>query len=233
MEISQVRNRNENKVCIGLEEKSTYAHECSMLVFNDIPALLPLSIRYVDEKLYVEYSPSGTVTLLEYFKDKRLDMSGLEELVDTLYKTQEQLRDYMLSGDGLILNPEYIFVETENNTLRFCYAPGIRESVEENIKPLLHFLLDHVDYTDQKAVALAYGLFQLKDCSGDIITAFKVYAQKESRRTQIKYDVAAENDWKASRCAEEPPSQKGFFYKLFHRKSKKDLILGESRQENI
>lgn len=51
MEIELIRNQNHNYACIRLTEEQLHAHERSMLLYNHVPCLLPLNMRYVDELL--------------------------------------------------------------------------------------------------------------------------------------------------------------------------------------
>ena len=226
MEITFADYNSEKQILIKVLEKEVMMHECGMIKNNDLAALLPVSFRFVDEWLCMDYNAGSRKTLAELYKDKHFDDEELSTLVNTLFKAQEELCEYLLSADGLLLEPDYIFVDGDIASLKFCYVTGKRGSVSENIRPLLHFFIDHVDYTNQKAVAIAYGLFQYKDNTGDLITSFKLYTEREVNKPVVKYDMVNEES-DSQMCAESKPGFKEFIYRLFHKKSKKELIVKE------
>lgn len=186
MGIEHVKNQDKYFVCIKVEEDELIFHERSMLIYNQIPGLLPVSIRYVDEMLHVEYRLLGQQSLSGYFLHRRFDEEQIIRLIHSLYEAGQSLVEYMLSPDGLILDPDYIFYEEETEDLRFCYQPGKREGVEKNVQPLLRFILDHVNFHDQNAVTLAYGLYHQDNPGGDILGSLNAYAKNRSEKATFK-----------------------------------------------
>lgn len=236
MEIEIVRNQNHNYACIKLTEGEAHVHECNMLSYNQLTCLLPLNMRYVDNLLQVEYDLCGMQSLSAFLMRQRLTQEQLQWLVNTLLETQEELLEYLLSPDGLVLEPDYVFVEPSNRKLRFCYQPGGRNHVEQNIQPFLQYILDHVDYTDQQAVTLAYALYHLENGTGNILGTMAAYVNKTAMQISGK-DVEDETEEALTRTAalEEPypariSNRSGLLYRLFHRESKRELLLEHAQE---
>lgn len=228
MGIELMRNQNRNYACIRLEEGQVHTHERSMLIYNRVPHLLPVNVRYVDEMLYAEYDVSGMQPLSGHFMHHRLTKEQIAWLIRSLYETQEVLLEYMLSPDGLILEPDYVFVDASDMSVRFCYQPGMRARIEENIQPLLQYMLDHVDYNDQEAVTLAYALYHLEDETGNIISTLEGYVEKTIHHAQMPSaaDTGPEEESVLKGiCPDMQKTQQGFFYRLLHRKSKRTVLL--------
>lgn len=228
MEIELIRNQNHNYACIRLTEEQLHAHERSMLLYNHVPCLLPLNMRYVDELLQVEYDTSGMQPLQVFFLYRRLTEKQIVWLIRELRKAQDELLEYMLSPDGLVLEPDYVFVDPSKMRIYFCYQPGMRAHVEENIPALLQYVLDHVDYTDQKAVALAYALYHLEDKTGNILCALEAFIKKtglhEEKSSSQEKGSGEMSVYKDERPDKQKP-QEGFLYRLLHRKGKRALLL--------
>lgn len=228
MEIELVRSQNRNYACIRMEENQIHAHERSMMNYNRVPCLLPVNIRYVDELLHVEYDFSGMQSLTELFMHQRLTQEQIIWLVKTLREAQDVLLEYMLSPDGLILEPDHVFVDASDMRISFCYQPGKRDHVEKNIQPLLRYILDHVDYTNQRAVELAYAIYHLEDDTGNILCTLDAFAGKTRSREQEAPAV----DSALRKAAgyqdggmDKRKTRQGFFDRLFRKKGSRELLL--------
>lgn len=207
-----------------MKEEQLYPHERSMILYNEVPCLLPVNIRYVDELVRVEYDISGMQPLSTAFSRQGLTKDWMTWLIEELVKAQNSLIEYMLSPDGMLLSPEYIFTDSQKSKLLVCYQPGEREHVEKNVQPLLQYILENVDYTDQTSVKLAYALYHVHDETGDIITTMKKCLNTENHELSSKGAYDLSSDKEIDRVAEERP-KKGIFYKLFNRDSKRELLL--------
>lgn len=228
MEIEFVRNQNRSSVCIRLTEERTCAYECSMLSYHQLPCLLPVNIRYVDEYLCVEYELSGMQPLSSFFQHHRFTEEQIEWLIGSLCEAQAVLLEYMLSPDGLLLEPAYVFIDPLSRHIRFCYQPGERASVEQNVRHVLQYILDHVDYTDQRAVTMAYALYHLEDETGNILGTLKAFIKRTGTYDE-EPSVADMDDEGSGLSGEEGMNvrkpRKGFFYRLFHRETKRGLLI--------
>jgi hypothetical protein len=233
MEIEIVRDQNHSYACICLGEEQVHVHECRMLLYNQVSCLLPVNMRYVDELVHVEYDLSGMQSLARTCEHRRFSAEQVCQLICKLREAEDILMEYMLTADGLILSPEYIFVGTERRELRFCYQMGERKGVEENVRALLQYILDHVDYTDQKAVTLAYALYHLEDGGGDILENMASYIKKaemEMKRVPVSEQDPEEKRFLENAFVQHSGNRQGFWNRLFHREGKRKLLLEQSEE---
>ncbi len=225
------RNQNKNYVSIRMKEEQLFEHEKSMLTYNEVPHFLPLSMRYVDELVHVEYDTGGLQQISSAFKRQSIDREWMVWLINGLLEIQDNLLEYMLSPDGMVLDPEYMFTDMEKEKLFICYVPGERGRVEKNIQPLLQYILENVDYNDQTSVRLAYALYHINDETGDIITTMKkCIGEGESRALAVRTFSPEGDGMSAEDVANSLTTKKGrgFFYRLFNRDSKKELLLSHA-----
>lgn len=225
MEIELVREQNGNYVRIRTEEGALHAHERGMLSYNRVPCILPVNMRYVDEMVYVEYALHGMKSLSEVFARRRMAREEIVRLVGALCSAQEALFEYMLSPDGLILEPAYVFMDAAENAVQFCYQPGARARAEENAQVLLRYILDHVDYHDQEAVALAYALYHQEDSGGNIFRTLKAYIEKTAVREKESPGEEALKEHPHEEHAYTQEECRSLIGRLLHRRNKRALLM--------
>lgn len=129
-------------------------YQICMLQENEIQGLLPLDVRYVDNVRNYYYDISGKVSLKSMHEKVKLTYEEIQNLIEALLYTLKNVRKYMLEGDGLLLEPEYIFYEQEQ--FFFCYLPQSGMLLTEEFHRLTEYFVREVDYQDEEGVRLAY-----------------------------------------------------------------------------
>ncbi len=231
MNIEIDRNQNRNYVSISMREEQIFSHEKSMLTYNEVPYFLPVSMRYVDEFVRVEYDTTGMQQISSAFLRQKVNREWMSWLVNGLLEIQSGLIEYMLSPDGMVLDPDFMFTDMERSKLFICYVPGERERVEKNIQPLLQYILENVDYNDQVSVKLAYALYHINDETGDIITTMKKCISDGEPRALAVRPAHPEDDGISVENGESGLTAKprrGFLHRLFNRDNKKELLLNHA-----
>ena len=60
----------------------------------------------------------------------------------------------------LILEPEYIYLDAERKSVRFCYLPGFHGEIQKQFQSLAEYILPKLDHEDGKAVMLGYNVYR-------------------------------------------------------------------------
>lgn len=136
------------------EEKEDYQAE--MLRENEIPGILKTDVRYVDNQMKYYYDISGKTSFKMVHKKVNLSFQDMKRLVDDLLLTIQNLQKYMLDGNSLLLEPEFIFCDKEN--FYFCYYPFNKRDAREEFHKLTEFFVREVNYKDEEGVRFAYTL---------------------------------------------------------------------------
>ncbi len=129
-------------------------YQVKMITENKVPGLLECQERMINGEGLLYYDISSRQTLAMLFEEKRIGIAGLRELFDQLTDLCERMQKYLLYGEGLVLNPEYVYLDPESRTYSFLYYPF--EESEMNLMPLLDFLIEHADSEDMRAVEAVY-----------------------------------------------------------------------------
>ena len=113
--------KNLNKTYLVLEgaEGETEDYQTVMLKENEIPGILPTDIHYLDNQMYYHYDISGKQTFMGMCDKGNLQCEDMKTLVLELVDVIQNLQKYMLDGNGILLEPEYIF--WEDGHFYFCY----------------------------------------------------------------------------------------------------------------
>lgn len=138
------------------KEKDEEDYQIAMLKENNIPGILETDVRYLDNQSRYYYDISGKTSLAMLCDKSHLGVMDMKGLVYGLMDTIEVLQKYMLDGNCILLEPEYIFYEGEK--VFFCYYPPYAKESKEEFHKLTEFFVREVNYKDEEGVRLAYTL---------------------------------------------------------------------------
>ena len=131
-------------------------YQLIMLKENEIPGILNIDIRYVDNQSQYYYDISGKTSFKTLHEKVNLTLDDMRQLVKDLLQAIQVLKTYMLDGKCLLLEPEYIYCE--NQSYYFCYYPPCKRDIREEFHKLTEFFVREVNYRDEEGVHFAYTL---------------------------------------------------------------------------
>lgn len=129
-----------------------------MLENNRIEGLLDFDINIINNEKTYEYNVSEMESLDSYCKREKLKNDRLSSVLDGVLQTIFRGREYMLSENDYILDPNLIFVDRGGKT-HIAYFSGYGKTLTEQLKTLSEFLMDKVDYHDDRAVLSVYSMY--------------------------------------------------------------------------
>lgn len=138
------------------EEGDKEDYQIVMLKENDIPGILKMDVRYVDNQSQYYYDISGKTSFKMLHEKINLSLHDMKCLVNDLLQAIQTLKKYMLDGNCILLDSEYIFRELE--TYYFCYYPNNQKDIRQEFHKLTEFFVREVDYKDEEGVHFAYTL---------------------------------------------------------------------------
>lgn len=159
MKISYVREMRKNYL-VAEGEKEVRGYEARMLAANPIQGLLEMKVRYTDGKSAYYYDITSRQPLGRLLESRPITVGEICGLLRELYGTLKRMEEYFLGDGGILLEPEYIYLDPETFHPGLCFVPGIEGNFPDSLSRLLQYLLRHVDHRDRKSVILAYSLYQ-------------------------------------------------------------------------
>ena len=136
------------------EDKEDY--QVVMLAENEIPGILNMDVRYLDNQSQYYYDISGKTSFKTLHEKMSLSLEDMKRLVTDLLQVIQELKRYMLDAEHILLEPEYIYSDSEH--FFFCYYPSAKQDVRKDFHTLTEFFVREVDYKDEEGVHFAYTL---------------------------------------------------------------------------
>lgn len=142
------------------KEADTASYQVRMLAGNVIPAILHCRLQNLDGKQMFYYEITSRQALFSYYEEKMFAAKDLRMLFRGFAGAVEQMAEYLMNPEQLLIRPEYIYLDIEKKEVFFCCLPGEEREVQAQLRDLMEYLLPKLDHEDQEAVLLGYGVYR-------------------------------------------------------------------------
>lgn len=208
MEATYIRESSEHYLAVSVNELPEGDYQMPMLLQNRIPGVLPVHMQLIDGVSALYYEVTSFRSLSSSFEAEKLNLDMILKILLSMSHVAEEIDRYLLRGNGIVLDPDFVFVSMDRSEISFCYNPCGNGTIAEGLNGMARFILDHIDYEDRKCTALAYGLFQESMKESVSVTDFAKMAlgydmekQKEEKGT-LKTELT-ETEVQTSVCKEQ------------------------------
>lgn len=205
MNVYYKNNLKSSYLVVEGEEQENEDYQIAMLQENKIPGLLPMHVRYVDNVSNYCYDISGRQSLAAKFEKEKLQQVHMKKLIGDLLNVMQEAKKYMLDGEKILLDPEYIFCEKKDYV--FAYYPSGEADIRKEFHRLTEFFVREVDYQDKDGVRLAYTLHKatmeehysiekiMEEVEQEEILPPSHYTEKIERKVEEELAIAEKNDF--------------------------------------
>lgn len=182
----------------GEEPKLPY--QINMIKYNNISGLLPIQFFIEDGEYRYFYDISCKESLADRMNQKKYSIQEIRTVMACLYRCVQQLEDYLLDINCIILDPEYLFTERGCFNIQFCFYQDKKETFEQSLEILFDYFLNQLDYQDEKTVVFMYGLYQKsREENVSLYELMKQFCEireteRENRTTEDTGDVSKDNE---------------------------------------
>ncbi len=194
--------RELQKTCLIAAEcrkELTESYFGKTVLSGGVKNLIKCGLRLVDGQREIWYDISSLQPLEQVFAVKELSYPVLEKLLLQILEIIREMEAYLLDSRQLCLEPAYLYWDMETETLRFLYD-FTQEKTESGVRELAAFLLERVSHEEERAVKLAYFLYegaQTENFSFRTIEAFLEKQREEGQREEApKEKERGEEDWR-------------------------------------
>lgn len=163
MKVNYFRERKEHHMVIAAGEYQCPVYQMRMMEENSINGLIVPVVRRMNGEVLYDYSITECQSLQTYAELSPISGQVLAALIRTLNRVLAEMERYLVDGDYLALRPEFIYLKVKGQAVqevKFCFFPFYGQGAEDQMKEVLKYVLNEVDYQEKKAVNLAYELFQ-------------------------------------------------------------------------
>lgn len=144
----------------GEEKVDTSAYQVRMLLGNLIPSVLKCHLESLDGQEYFCYDITSRQSVSMLFEEKKFQAEDLRRIFESFIHVMEDLTEFLMNPDQLVLQPEYIYMDISAGKIYFCCLPGFHREIQEQFRELVEYILPKLDHQDHQAVALGYGIYR-------------------------------------------------------------------------
>lgn len=144
----------------GMKPVDTSSYQMRMLIGNVIPGLLKCRLQAVDGTTLFYFDITSRQPLVSLYENKKFSIEDLQLILNGFVQTMEEMAEFLLNPENLIIAPEYIYVDVEKKKLYFCYVPGYERGVREQFQAFTEYILPKLNHEDNRAVMLGYGVYR-------------------------------------------------------------------------
>ncbi|MDO5573906.1 MAG: DUF6382 domain-containing protein [bacterium] len=155
-----IRDLGSNYLVLSEQEKDYDEFQVKMLMNNKIAGILECEIRVIDgcEKFLYEISSRQPISRI--YERAKIDYNALISILRGIVRSVESAKEYLLDTRHFILQPDYMYMNPETKKISLCFFPLHEVSPEEAFYKLAEYILDKVDYEEERAVILAYDFYR-------------------------------------------------------------------------
>ena len=186
MEVSYERNLNRAVMILPGRKEGEENYCQRMILENKIRGFVPVSLLETEKGQEYCYRISGLVSLEEYLEHYFLQESFLKQLIFDLCRCREEMEEYLLPEDCLLVDLRTIFTEEkEEPAFLFCLYPAGGRDVREDIRSLLKHLMGKTDPADEKCANLCYRLYGLVQKENFYLGEFMAALEDKEEETGV------------------------------------------------
>ena len=155
------RDVSHNYLILREEEKvNTASYQVRMLTGNVIPSILKCRLQGLDGNLLFYYDITSRQSLASFYEQRKFHRKDLHMLFGGFIRVMEEMAEFLMNTDQLLLCPEYIFLDIEKREVKFCCLPDYHHPIQEQFRELTEYLLPRLDHEDLQAVSMGYGVYR-------------------------------------------------------------------------
>lgn len=178
----------------SLEGNQKERYDVPMLLNNQIPYLLTVQITYLNQRARYAYDITGKQAVFDWVERRKIKYKDCVNLYSAIFDVIDTCSEYLLDESNLVLLPEYIYYELSNYRYHFLYHIYYHRDILQQVNELCEFLMDHVDYEDEKAVLLVYAMYHESKRKESSIDTLRTLFQEKKRLKESESPKSGEID---------------------------------------
>ena len=182
--------------CLVLSEEQQpdlSSYQVRMLMANELKGFLTCKVHQMDGKLLFYYDITSRQSLETIFEHQKISCGVLEKILSSMVDGLNTVKSFLLSMDGFLLDPRFIYMSPDREQVWFCYLPGNPEPLARQLREFSEFLLPRLDNSDRRGVVMGYAFYQLtirESLTAEDIQAL-LYSYKENSQVSLEAGAAS------------------------------------------
>ncbi len=187
MDIRFKNDANHNYMIIKKERGPVNINHEKMAIRNNIEGLLRINLHFIDNEAFYYYEIRSKQSLKHLFEGRYISGTELTAFFKGMVKVFRELEQYLLPSEGIIFDPEYIYVDIDTCRPEFAFFPSAASGRGDDLTTLARFFIDHADRNDSRAQQLAYDYYEAVT-EGIISPEGLIGSVSEERNIPVSYE---------------------------------------------
>lgn len=132
-----------------------------IMLHRNLKGMIPVERCFINGQGQYWYNISGKQALDSFAKMHMLEYSFFEVLILRICEQLEVLEWNLLDGNGLLVDPQFIFMNNKGEDISFVFYPEANSNILQELQKLLEYLLTKLDHSDHEAVKGAYEIYEM------------------------------------------------------------------------
>lgn len=138
-----------------------------------IGGLLGCSLRFINGDAFLYYDITSKQSLAQIMFKKKIDREWLKDFAWNLNHIKQEMSRFLLDDKNVIWFPEQVYRDLDENKWSFMYYPYF--AADNGFKRFLEFVIEKLDYEDEKLVECAYKIYEQYEEHGDAYLKEKIF----------------------------------------------------------
>ncbi len=209
LELEIKHDINKNYLIVHGKQEGDYMVQ--MLDGNKIKGFLNMEVREMNNQREYYYDITGKETISQKTAREKWKYAEIVKLMAEILETVGKAREYLLSAEHFLLEPEYIYRDIASGKVFLCYVWSQSKNINEQFTQLFSYFLNVVDYEDQQAVHLVYKFYDVsreEQCTlqhlwsvFDTVSSEIIRKEDEVKRKELKTKETLESEGRKSKLA--------------------------------
>ena len=198
LQAEYIRNMHNNYLVLKGIDGSVSGYEVKMILNNKVNGMLKMELKCIDQMDLFYYDITSKKTIASVYENKSLNYKEIKNLLSSILDTIEHSGNYLLSENDFIVDPSYIYIDNSSGDIYLCYLVGHQVSIQEQLSKLIEYLMNKVDYKDERAVLLIYAMYKE---SREVDCTFKRLHDEINKNLRTELNLNSTNVEKEDRTA--------------------------------
>ncbi len=143
------------------EDTTKGGFEEQMLVNQKSEYLLRFHPQETDGVRKYYYEITGMMDFVSCVNRRPVSCRVLKGMIQSILGVCDAVNEYLLDPEGLLLQPDKIYMDAEAEGMHFAYLPGYQSDFLQGLQELSECMLSAADHTDRECVMLVYEFYRI------------------------------------------------------------------------
>lgn len=167
------------------QREAARSYQFKILTSDKIKEILRCSVRHINGTTYYYYDISSRTTLESLYRGRQMSYGQVKDVLWQIHGICDKLAGYFMEEIKLVLLPEHIYYDFTDHKYIGLYYPDFQIVGAEAYRPLMDFLLEHIDTEDERLTEKMYRIYELSEEAHFVIEdALRILEEEEEQEIE-------------------------------------------------